>query len=98
MQRRLKMRKKSPTKKDYEKIILIQERIINAKENNIKQVQKLFEHYLDKSNEYSWWYTKYKLFYDALILCIKSTSDAKLVYELKNNITQGDMKFWRSND
>ena len=98
------MKKKStkkPTRKNYksyEKIISIQERIIKIKENEHQMVFKLFQHYLDKSNEYSWWYTKYKLFYDALILCIKSTSDAKLVYELKNNITQGDMKFWRSND
>ena len=89
---------KKPTSKDYEKIISIQERIIKTKESEIKQVQKLFVDYLDLYETYSWWYTKYKLYYDAIVKVIKSTSDARLVYELKKSITQGDMSYWGSDD
>ena len=91
------MSKKSPHNesiKDYEKIISIQERIINVKESEFKQIEKLFLHYLDKYETYSWWYSKYKLYYDAIVKVIKSFSNARLVYELKKSITKGDMSFW----
>ena len=87
-----------PKIKDYEKIISIQERIIKAKEKEIQMVEKLFEHYLDQYETYSWWYSKYKLYYDAIVKVIKSTSDGRLVYELKKQITNGDMSYWRSDD
>ena len=89
---------KKPTSKDYEKIISIQERIIKTKESELKQVEKLFVNYLDLYETYSWWYTKYKLYYDSIVKVIKSTSDARLVYELKKSITQGDMSYWGSDD
>ena len=73
--------------KDYEKIISIQERIIKAKEREFEQIEKLFLHYLDKYETYSWWYSKYRLYYDAIVKVIKSTGDARLVYELKKQIT-----------
>ena len=85
---------KKPTSKDYEKIISIQERIIKAKESEFKQIERLFLHYLDKYELYSWWYSKYRLYYDAIVLVIKDFSNAKLVYELKKSITKGDMTFW----
>ena len=44
---------KKPTSKDYEKIISIQERIINVKESEFKQIEKLFLHYLDKYETYA---------------------------------------------
>ena len=84
--------------KDYEKIISIQERIIKAKEREFEQIEKLFLHYLDKYETYSWWYSKYRLYYDAIVKVIKSTGDARLVYELKKQITQGDMSYWGSDD
>ena len=59
---------KKPTSKDYEKIISIQERIIKAKESEFKQIERLFLHYLDKYELYSWWYSKYRLYYDAIVL------------------------------
>ena len=83
---------------DLEKIISIQERIIKAKEREFEQIEKLFLHYLDKYETYSWWYSKYRLYYDAIVKVIKSTGDARLVYELKKQITQGDMSYWRSDD
>ena len=85
---------KKPTSKDYEKIISIQERIIKAKESEFKQIERLFLHYLDKYELYSWWYSKYRLYYDAIVLVIKDFSNARLVYELKKSITKGDMTFW----
>ena len=84
--------------KDYEKIISIQERIIKAKEREFEQIEKLFLHYLDKYETYSWWYSKYRIYYDAIVKVIKSTGDARLVYELKKQITQGDMSYWGSDD
>ena len=84
--------------KDYEKIISIQDRIIKAKEREFEQIEKLFLHYLDKYETYSWWYSKYRLYYDAIVKVIKSTGDARLVYELKKQITQGDMSYWGSDD
>ena len=84
--------------KDYEKIISIQERIIKAKEREFEQIEKLFLPYLDKYETYSWWYSKYRLYYDAIVKVIKSTGDARLVYELKKQITQGDMSYWGSDD
>ena len=84
--------------KDYKKIISIQERIIKAKEREFEQIEKLFLHYLDKYETYSWWYSKYRLYYDAIVKVIKSTGDARLVYELKKQITQGDMSYWGSDD
>ena len=84
--------------KDLEKIISIQERIIKAKEREFEQIEKLFLHYLDKYETYSWWYSKYRLYYDAIVKVIKSTGDARLVYELKKQITQGDMSYWGSDD
>ena len=83
---------------DLEKIISIQERIIKAKEREFEQIEKLFLHYLDKYETYSWWYSKYRLYYDAIVKVIKSTGDARLVYELKKQITQGDMSYWGSDD
>ena len=41
-------RNTKPKIKDYKKIISIQERIIQAKEKEFKQIERLFEHYLDK--------------------------------------------------
>ena len=84
--------------KDLEKIISVQERIIKAKEREFEQIEKLFLHYLDKYETYSWWYSKYRLYYDAIVKVIKSTGDARLVYELKKQITQGDMSYWGSDD
>ena len=83
---------------DLEKIISIQERIIKAKEREFEQIEKLFLHYLDKYETYSWWYSKYRLYYDAIVKVIKSTGDARLVYALKKQITQGDMSYWGSDD
>ena len=94
----MKKRNTKPKIKDYEKIISIQERIIQAKEKEFKQIERLFEHYLDKYETYSWWYSKYRLYYDAIVKVIKSTSDGRLVYELKKQITNGDMRYWRSDD
>ncbi len=90
MQRRLRMKKKSPTKKDYEKIILIQERIINAKENNIKQVDKLFRHYLDKSVEGWNWYARYWNDYNRLIKIIKYYDNNASVDDLKQTLADMD--------
>ena len=84
--------------KDLEKIISVQERIIKAKEREFEQIEKLFLHYLDKYETYSWWYSKYRLYYDAIVKVIKSTGDARLVYELKKQITQGYMSYWGSDD
>jgi len=52
---------------DLKKIIKIQERIIKAKESEIKQVHKLFIHYLEKSTEGWSWYGKYYHAYNDLI-------------------------------
>ena len=90
----MKKKNTKPTSKDYEKIISIQERIINVKESEFKQIEKLFLHYLDKYETYAWWYSKYKLYYDAIVKVIKSFSNARLVYELKKSITNGDMTYW----
>lgn len=90
----MKKRNTKPKIKDYEKIISIQERIIKAKESEFKQIERLFLHYLDKYELYSWWYSKYRLYYDAIVLVIKDFSNARLVYELKKSITNGDMTFW----
>ncbi len=87
-------RNTKPKIKDYEKIISIQERIIKAKESEFKQIERLFLNYLDKYELYSWWYSKYRLYYDAIVLVIKDFSNARLVYELKKSITNGDMTFW----
>ena len=84
--------------KDYEKIISILERFIKAKEREFEQIENLFLHFLDKYETYSWWYSKYRLYYDAIVKVIKSTGDARLVYELKKQITQGDMSYWGSDD
>ena len=94
----MEKRNTKPKIKDYEKIISIQERIIQAKEKEFLQIEKLFLHYLDKYETYSWWYSKYRLYYDAIVKVIKSTSDGRLVYELKKQITQGDMSYWGSDD
>ena len=67
----MKKRNTKPKIKDYEKIISIQERIIKAKESEFKQIERLFLHYLDKYELYSWWYSKYRLYYDAIVLVIK---------------------------
>ena len=90
----MKKRNTKPKIKDYEKIISIQERIIKAKESEFKQIERLFLNYLDKYELYSWWYSKYRLYYDAIVLVIKYFSNARLVYELKKSITNGDMTFW----
>ena len=90
----MKKRNTKPKIKDYEKIISIQERIIQAKEKEFLQIEKLFLHYLDKYETYSWWYSKYRLYYDAIVKVIKSTSDGRLVYELKKEITNGNMSYW----
>jgi|TARA_A100001391_G_C4964788_1_gene250970 hypothetical protein len=90
----MKKRNTKPKIKDYEKIISIQERIIKAKESEFKQIERLFLNYLDKYELYSWWYSKYRLYYDAIVLVIKDFSNARLVYELKKSITNGDMTFW----
>ena len=90
----MKKRNTKPKIKDYEKIISIQERNIKAKESEFKQIERLFLNYLDKYELYSWWYSKYRLYYDAIVLVIKDFSNARLVYELKKSITNGDMTFW----
>ena len=51
---------------DLKKIIKIQEKIIKAKESEIKQVHKLFLHYLDKSIEGWSWYGQYYKAYNEL--------------------------------
>ena len=56
---------------DLEKIISIQERIIKAKEKEIQMVDKLFEHYFDKSVEGWNWYGRYWNEYKRLIKIIK---------------------------
>ena len=90
----MKKKNTKPTSKDYEKIISIQERIIKAKESEFKQIERLFLHYLEKYELYSVWYSKYRLYYDSIVLVIKDFSNARLVYELKKSITNGDMTFW----
>ena len=94
----MKKRNTKPKIKDYEKIISIQERIIKAKESEFKQIERLFLNYLDKYELYSWWYSKYRLYYDAIVLVIKDFSNARLVYELKKEITNGNMSYWGSDD
>lgn len=49
------MNKKSPTKKDYEKIISIQESIIKLKENEFKIIERVFDRVQDGSDNWQQW-------------------------------------------
>ena len=69
------MSKEKKVVSDLKKIILIQEKIIKAKESEIKQVHKLFLHYLDKSIEGWSWYGRYYHAYNDLIKNLRGGSD-----------------------
>ena len=73
---------------DLKKIIQIQEKIIKAKESELMQVNNLFEHYLDKSHEYAWWYTKYRYFCDAFIDLLKNKNGELYTSDRKNYLAQ----------
>ena len=60
------MNKKSLTKKDYEKIISIQESIIKLKENEFKIFERVFDRVLDTSHNYHQWSFWYRAWSDYL--------------------------------
>ena len=76
--------------KDYEKIISIQERIIQSKENEFKLLEKLFVHYFDKSVEGWNWYARYWNDYRRLIEIIKYYDNEATVDDLKQTFADMD--------
>ena len=82
------MSKEKKVVSDLKKIILIQEKIIKAKESEIKQVHKLFLHYLDKSIEGWSWYGRYYNGYNNLVRWIRNLNNRtpiNLPEDAKNN-------------
>ena len=83
---------------DLEKIISIQERIIKAKENEIQMVDKLFEHYFDKSVEGWNWYGRYWNEYKRLIKIIKYFDNNATVDELKDTLADSKRGWLETHD
>ena len=83
---------------DLEKIISIQERIIKAKENEIQMVDKLFEHYFDKSVEGWNWYGRYWNEYKRLIKLIKYFDNNATVDELKDTLADSKRGWLETHD
>ena len=75
------MNKKSPTKKDYEKIISIQESIIKLKENEFKIFERVFDRVLDTSHNYhqwSFWYRAWSEYLESTIQKYLKTKKRKV--------------------
>ena len=83
---------------DLEKIISIQERIIKAKEKEIQMVDKLFEHYFDKSVEGWNWYGRYWNEYKRLIKIIKYFDNDATVDELKDTLADSKQGWLETHD
>ena len=84
--------------KDYEKIILIQEKIIKIKENEFKLIERLFNHYHDKSIEGWDWYARYWSEYRRIIKTIKEFDNNKTVKNLKAILARSKQGWLETHD
>ena len=86
------MNKKSLTKKDYEKIISIQESIIKLKENEFKIIERVFDRVLDTSDNYrqwAFWYRAWSEYLESTIQKYFKTKKHKVFDNYKKVIEIG---------
>ena len=95
LMKRITRRVMTTKKKDYEKIISIQETIINKKENEFKALEKCFFRVMDtndNNHQWSFWYRAWSEYLEKIIQQYLKTKDPKTfdVYWkiLKNPVTR----------